>query len=59
MYFDYYGSKPQTHMHTASVRNNSGLSLCDSRTSPLIACHASLIHHSVIPRLGLSVSHMT
>ena len=56
MYFDYYGSKPQTHMHTASVQT---IPVCDSRTSPLIACHASLIHHSVIPRLGLSVSHMT
>jgi hypothetical protein len=55
LYFDYYGSKPQTHMHTASAYKT--IPVCDSRTSP--ACHASLIHHSVIPRLGLSVSHMT
>ena len=49
-------------MHTVPVYETNSGPCGLSRKSPLIACHASLIHHSVIPRLGLSVisvSHMT
>lgn len=49
----------QSLKRTCIPRPYKTIPVCDSRTSPLIACHASLIHHSVIPRLGLSVSHMT
>ena len=51
----------QTHMHTVRIRNEFRSVRTVQEESP-VACHASLIHHSVIPRLGLSVisvSHMT
>ena len=57
MYFDYYGSKPQTHMHTASVQNNSGLRLQDESPDRLPRISDPSLRHPA-PR-GLSVSHMT
>ena len=58
MYFGLLRLKALKRTCIPGVRTKQ-IPVCDSRTSPLIACHASLIHHSVIPRLGLSVSHMT